>query len=403
MKKVYFFSFWLLLTMGMATVVFNSCVVDDPTQDDPKPDNPTTIAVNGIRLDKATLMLAIDEEYTFTTIVTPEEAADKTVTWASTDTSIVKVVEGKATAIAEGIAIITAQAGNKVAICEVTVSFDAVAITGISLDTVGLVLAIVEDYTLTAIIAPNNATDKTVTWTSSDSSIVKVTNGNVMALTEGTVTITAKARNYTTTCTVTVTNPISTVINGVEWATRNVDNRGTFVAKPENAGKLYRWNREKAWPATGDATDWESTIILGDTVIIPGDSIMPADTIFVMDSTWVRANDPSPTNWRVPTLEEIQRLLDTDKVTNEWVVLNGIGGRKFKDKESGRAIFLPAVGYRNYRDGKLNSPDTYGYYWSSTVHDVYETKSYNMFFFGGGASWDYNSRGGAYSIRCVVE
>ena len=39
------------------------------------------------------------------------------------------------------------------------------------------------------------------------------------------------------------------VINGVKWATRNVDKPGTFAANPENAGMLFQWNRRVGWSA----------------------------------------------------------------------------------------------------------------------------------------------------------
>ncbi|MDR1698223.1 MAG: hypothetical protein LBR75_00145, partial [Prevotellaceae bacterium] len=40
------------------------------------------------------------------------------------------------------------------------------------------------------------------------------------------------------------------IINGVKWATRNVDMPGTFAETPESAGKLYQWNRNVAWNTT---------------------------------------------------------------------------------------------------------------------------------------------------------
>ena len=44
-------------------------------------------------------------------------------------------------------------------------------------------------------------------------------------------------------------------INGVVWATRNVDTPGTFATRPESAGMLYRWNRRIGWSATDPIVD----------------------------------------------------------------------------------------------------------------------------------------------------
>ena len=108
-------SFWLLLLLGTATVVFNSCGKDDDSN------NPTTIAVSFISLDKQTLTLVIDEDYTLTATVLPENATDITVTWISNSDAIATVSNGKVIAISEGAATITAKAGNQTTDCVVAV------------------------------------------------------------------------------------------------------------------------------------------------------------------------------------------------------------------------------------------------------------------------------------------
>ncbi len=88
-----------------------------------------------------------------------------------------------------------------------------VAVTGVTLDKTSAEMTVGGDaLTLTATVAPDNATDQTVTWTTSDASVATVANGVVTAKAAGTATITATATNgtddtsddKTATCAVTV-------------------------------------------------------------------------------------------------------------------------------------------------------------------------------------------------------
>ena len=63
-----------------------------------------------------------------------------------------------------------------------------------------------EPVTLTATVTPNDATNQTVTWTSSDETVATVTNGTVTAKKAGTAIITATAGGQTATCSVTVSD-----------------------------------------------------------------------------------------------------------------------------------------------------------------------------------------------------
>jgi uncharacterized protein YjdB len=112
---------------------------------------------------------------------------------------------GTVTAVAEGSATISAKAGDKTAICTVTVKKNVVAVESITLDKSSLELTEGETATIIATVKPDNATNKTVTWSSSNASVASVdANGTVTAVAEGSATITAKAGDKSATCTVTV-------------------------------------------------------------------------------------------------------------------------------------------------------------------------------------------------------
>ena len=169
------------------------------------------IAVSGISLSQTTASLIEGESVTLTATVTPADATDKTVTWSTTDATVATVDNGVVTAVAAGTATITAKAGEKSATCVVTVEKKEIAVSGITLSQTTASLIEGESVTLSATVAPADATDKTVTWTTSDATVATVENGVVTAKSAGTATITAKAGEKTATCVVTVEKKVIAV------------------------------------------------------------------------------------------------------------------------------------------------------------------------------------------------
>ena len=87
-----------------------------------------------------------------------------------------------------------------------------VAVTEVTLNKTELTLKEGDSETLVATVKPDNATDKTVTWTTSDATIATVDEvGKVTAVKEGTATITAKAGEKSATCSITVSKKIIAV------------------------------------------------------------------------------------------------------------------------------------------------------------------------------------------------
>ena len=135
------------------------------------------------------------------------------VTWSSSNTSVATVSSsGVVTAKAVGNATITATSqadGTKSGTCTVTVTDSTVHVTGVSLNKNSTVLNIDGNETLTATVSPNNATNKDVTWSSSNTSVATVSNGTISAKATGSsiITVTTVDGSYTATCTVTVNAP----------------------------------------------------------------------------------------------------------------------------------------------------------------------------------------------------
>ena len=166
------------------------------------------ISVTGLSLDKTTVELTEGDETNLTATVTPDNATNKNVTWTSSDESVATVDDGKVTAMEEGVTTITVitEDGGKTAKCEVKVAARAFPVESVSLDKTSVELIAGDEIILTATIAPDNATNKNVIWTSSDESVATVANGKVTALKEGatTITVTTEEGKKTASCDVIV-------------------------------------------------------------------------------------------------------------------------------------------------------------------------------------------------------
>ena len=178
------------------------------------------IPVSSVTLSKSSLSLVEGESSTLTATVSPSDATDQTVTWTSSNTAVAKVDGGKVTAVKEGTATITASCGGKSATCTVTVKKKVIPVSSVALNKSALFLLVGESSTLTAEVYPANATDKTVTWSSSNPSVATVSGGKVTAVKAGTATITAKSGEKSATCAVTVSKDMSGGLEGtgdVNW------------------------------------------------------------------------------------------------------------------------------------------------------------------------------------------
>ena len=160
-----------------------------------------TILPISVSLDKNSETVEKGETVQLTAIILPENATDKSVTWSSNDESIATVSStGFVTAKAKGTAVITVRtANNRLASCQVTVNETILPIS-IELNKVSQTVEKGETVQLTATVMPENATDKSVTWSSLDDSIASVdANGLVRAKAKGSTTITARTVNGLTT------------------------------------------------------------------------------------------------------------------------------------------------------------------------------------------------------------
>ena len=218
------------------------------------------VPVSQIILNKTTLTLEKSKDYQLTATIKPDNATNKGVTWTTDNAQVADVTNtGLITALAEGSATITCTAidGSGVkATCIVTVTPRQVLVTDISLNKTEITLYESEKEQITATLSPDNATVKTVTWTSNNKNVATVSeNGLVEAITEGSAIITCTAidgSGVKATCTVTVKKkpvPVSQIILNKTTLTleKSKDYQLTATIKPDNAtNKGVTWTTDNA-------------------------------------------------------------------------------------------------------------------------------------------------------------
>lgn len=165
------------------------------------------IAIETITVSEKTLSMSMESDpVQLEAAFTPAEATDNKITWSSSDDKVATVVNGVVTAVGIGTAEITATNSNGTVsdVCTVTVS--AISVTGVTVDKTTAEISVGGTVVVTATVAPENASDKTVIWSTSDDKVATVANGIVSGVSAGTVTITATTKDgaKTATCEVTV-------------------------------------------------------------------------------------------------------------------------------------------------------------------------------------------------------
>ncbi len=170
------------------------------------------VLATSIELNRSNVEVNVGETIQLLATVLPEDATDKTVTWASSDESIATVDStGQVTAVTPGSAVITAMttdSSNLSASCNVTVLQGIVLAESIQLNVTTAGLNEGSTLQLTATVLPEECNNKTVLWSSNNPSVATVdSNGLVTTHSVGTATITAittDGSNMSTTCTVTL-------------------------------------------------------------------------------------------------------------------------------------------------------------------------------------------------------
>lgn len=322
-----------------------------------------TIHVTGVSFDKTSMTIKEGSSETIIATVNPSNADDKSLTWTSSDNLVATVIDGLVNGIKEGEVIITATSNDQKmeAICSVSV---APLINTIAFEQNYFTIAGGQQHKVAVTIIPDNAFDKSLSWSSSDSTVAVVNdNGIVTGISRGNATITAEANDGSGafgSCTVRINISFVDLGLSVNWADCNLG-----ATKPEFSGSFFSWGETAPksssykWgtitPVSGGPTynltkyneeDNKSTLDLSD------------------DAAYVIIGE----RYRVPTVDEWKELMNG--CTWKWD--DAKCGYQVVSKKTGysdKSIFLPAAGC-NRNMGEGGSTDFYneiGLYWSSSL------------------------------------
>ncbi len=161
------------------------------------------IEIESIKLNKNVLEFTVDDTDELTYEISPENATDREVIWELTNKELVDFQDGKITALKSGVLAIRARAYNGVNdVCKVIINDKVIPISTIKVEKTSYELNIGDTITINPTIEPDDATDKTLVWESSDEKIVTVKKGTIKAISSGKAKITVSDKEKTVSTTI---------------------------------------------------------------------------------------------------------------------------------------------------------------------------------------------------------
>ena len=195
--------------------------------------------------------------------------------------------------------------------------------------------------------------------------------------------------------------------NGPVWATKNlgassVAGYGNYYAWGEITGYAKSESHDFSWANYSLCNGSDNTLTKYNYMSYYGtvdDKTEFADYNYVDDAAYAASNG----TWRIPTGTEFDNLLSN--TTGAWKTVNSVNGRTFTGKTTGytgKAIFLPAAGYRMGTSLYDQPPYAYGDYWASSYLPFGSPSNGSYLNFGsGGADTGSYARCAGQSVRPV--
>ena len=164
--------------------------------------------------------------------------------------------------------------------------------------------------------------------------------------------------------------------SGLKWAKCNVG-----AETETDYGDYFMWG--STTPNTPDECTWAKVPFNGGNTSYDADAINSVKNTACPNGVLAKEYDAAAQimggDWRMPTNDEFQELLDN--TNKEWTQVDGVNGYKFTSKKEGyqnNSIFIPAAGYRN--DGSVYNVGDYGSVWSSSLDTSYPFYAWTLDF-----------------------
>ena len=287
------------------------------------------IEVSGITLNKTSADLYLGDSISLIASISPSDATNKNITWSSSNLKVASVDStGKVTALGIGNATITVTTSNgKTSKSSINVKEKVIDTKSITLDKTSIILYTKEIANLNASINPYNATNKNVSWSSSNSKVASISNGKVTAIGKGTATITASQGSIKSECKVTVKEPEPVIIEITELK-MNIENTIIYVGdtinlsvtiSPSNASnKSVSWKSSNNSVVVVDSTGKVKAVGPGQAIITAYSGNVKATSIInVREKTTPKNEDSSGSG----TSNYVNPVSTGFEVTYYWGIL----------------------------------------------------------------------------------
>lgn len=354
----------------------------------------SSIKVTGVELNETSISITEGEVATLVASISPSDATNKQIQWESDDITVATVdSDGTVTAVMAGSATITVTTidGNKTASCSVTVLADVTPVVGVTLDQSNLELNEDESGTLIATVDPSDATNKNLSWESSDEAVATVdSDGKVTAVSGGSaiITVTTEDGNKTASCMVSVISKQSfvdsrdnnrykfAVIGNQTWMTENLrylpsvvdssvgsdsaayyyvfDYSGTDVAEAKETTNYQKWGVLYNWDAAMGGALATSANPSGIKGICPDGWHLPSDAEFTQLFNYLAENGHNYDGTTGDGMAKIGKSLASDSGWAESGTAGAVGNTDYPEFRN-KSGFNALAGGRRNSNGSFDS------------------------------------------------